>query len=37
MRTQRYYTIRTIVRYAFWVPLTAWVCLSMLEAWARLI
>jgi hypothetical protein len=35
MRTQRYYTIRTMVRYAIWFPLGAYVYLQLVIGWAN--
>jgi hypothetical protein len=35
MRTKRYYTIRTMVRYAIWFPLGAYVYLQLVIGWAN--
>jgi hypothetical protein len=37
MHTQRYYTIRTLVRYAIWVPIGLYVYLSLIIGWANLL
>ena len=35
MRTQRYYTIRTMVRYAIWFPLGAYIYLQLIIGCAK--
>ncbi len=37
MRTKRYYTVRSIVRYSIWVPLAAYVYLVLIIGWANLL
>ena len=35
MHTQRYYLIRSIVRYAFWTPIVAYVAGGLILGWAN--
>jgi hypothetical protein len=37
MRTKRYYTVRSIVRYSIWIPLFAYVYFSLIIGWANLL
>jgi len=37
MRTQRYYTVRSIVRYAFWLPIGGYIYLQLVIGWANLL